>query len=96
MASRRPVRPFSILEKDPDRDPSLVSAAPALELVPDGPVLPNLSSVKIRRDDKVEFDRLKAWWSVEAGRELSQWEAFTLLLAAAFESDATRIPRLRR
>lgn len=84
-----PSRFKPILEKDPDAAPH----APEFELAIDGPILPNLSCVKIRRDDKAEFDRLKAWWSVERGREITQWEAFTLLIAAAFESDSTRIPR---
>lgn len=83
------IRPIPILEKDPLVAPH----APAFELTLDGPVLPNLGSLKVRRDDKEAFDRLKAWWSCRAGRELTQWEAFTLLLAAAFESESTRIPR---
>lgn len=63
------------------------------ELVPDGPVLPNVSSVKIRRDDKEVFDQLQAWWSVTEGRALTQWEAFTILLACACESRRARVPR---
>lgn len=83
-----PPRAIPVLEKDPFVVPSA-----ALELVPEGPVLPNLASVKLRRDDKEEFDRLQAWWSCQAGRQLTQWEAFTLLLAAAYESESTRVPR---
>lgn len=63
-----------------------------VELVPDGPVLPPVASLKVRRDDKEVFDQLKAWWSLRRGRDLSQWEAFTLLLAAALESEEARVP----
>ena len=72
------------------------ASSDVFELVPDGAVAPNLASVKLRRDDKVVFDQLKSWWSLQAGRELSQPEAFTRLLAAALESEETRLPVPRR
>lgn len=65
---------------------------PEFELVPDLPVVPHLSSLKVRRDDKVVFDQLKAWWSLREGRELSQWETFTRLIAASAASEETRLP----
>ena len=64
-----------------------------VELVPDGDVLPNLGTVKTRRDDKEVFDQLKAWWSFRHGRELRQWEAFNLLLVAALENRGADLPR---
>lgn len=70
--------------------------SPDVELVPDGPVLPNLSSLKIRRDDKAVFDQLKAWWSLRRAEEITQWEAFTLLLAAALKAEEARLPEEAR
>ena len=73
-----------------------VDASDLFELAPDGAVAPHLASLKLRKDDKVVFDQLKAWWSLRAGRELSQPEAFTRLLAAALESEDTHVPLGRR
>jgi hypothetical protein len=63
-----------------------------VELVPDGPVVHFLASLQVRRDDKEVFDQLKAWWSLKRGREVTQWEAFTLVLAAALEHEEARVP----
>lgn len=64
-----------------------------VELVPDTDVAPHLGTVKTRRDDKEVFDQLKAWWSFRRGRDLTQWEAFNLLLAAALENERADVPR---
>lgn len=71
---------------------SALPSSPEFELVPDGPVLPPLASLKLRRDDKAVFDQLKAWWSLRRGRDLSQWEAFTILLGVALEHEEARLP----
>jgi hypothetical protein len=64
-----------------------------VELAPDLPLRSPFGSLKVRRDDKEVFDQLKAWWSLRRGRDISQWEAFTLLLAAALEHEEARLPR---
>lgn len=51
-----------------------------------------VASVNVRRDDKAVFDALHAWWSVERRRPLTQWEAFSVLLAVALENPEFRVP----
>lgn len=50
-----------------------------------------VTSVNLRHDDKALFDHLHTWWSLQEGRSLRQWDAFSILLAAALDN-----PRLQR
>lgn len=55
-----------------------------------------VAGLNVRHEDKAVFDALQAWWSLERGRPLSQWDAFSILLAAALENPALVVPRVVR
>jgi hypothetical protein len=52
----------------------------------------SVAGVNIRRDEKPIYDALLAWWSVERGRTLTQWEAFSILLSFALTHPELRLP----
>lgn len=66
--------------------------APPVALALEEPPGRGTSSLNVRHEDKVVFDALQAWWSVEQGRALSQWDAFSVLLALALENPGVRLP----
>lgn len=69
------------------------------ELAFEEPVRRGTACVNIRHEDKAVFDAIQLWMSHRKGRSLSQWEAFSMVLAAALEnkdaevaSAAVRVP----
>ena len=65
---------------------------PVLEV--EAPASRGVTCVNVRREDKALFDELQSWWSFTHGQPLSQWDTFTLLLAAALgNGDADLPPR---
>lgn len=78
------------LGKHASRKPT--SAASSVALAFEQPVGRGTASLNVRHEDKVVFDALQAWWSVERGRALPQWDAFSFLLAAALENPDVRLP----
>ena len=65
------------------RPQDLRSSPPRVELVVDGPLEAQLTSINVRRDDKAAFDQVQGWLTVRLGKRVSQWEVFTVLLAEA-------------
>lgn len=53
------------------------------ELAFEEPVRRGTASLNIRHEDKAVFDAIQLWASHRRGRALTQWEAFSLILAAA-------------
>lgn len=51
-----------------------------------------VTSVNLRYEDKVRFDLLQAYWSHVRGRPIKQWDAFSLLLAAAVQNPHADVP----
>lgn len=50
-----------------------------------------LSQVSARRDEKAIFDALQTWLSFREGRAIHQWEAFGIVLYAAFTGDRSKL-----
>lgn len=53
------------------------------------------SSLNVRAGEKRKFDLLHQWWEIEAGRDLTQWDAFSILLSKFLERDV-ELPREMR
>lgn len=53
------------------------------ELAFEEPVRRGTACVNIRHEDKAVFDAIQLWASHRRARSLSQWEVFSLVLAAA-------------
>lgn len=51
-----------------------------------------LTSLNLRREEKVEFDHLHSWWALRRGRPISQPDAFSILLALALENREADLP----
>lgn len=66
---------------------------PLVELAVDSSPSRALTSVNVRRDDKVVFELLVAFYSLQLGRPVRHWEAFTMLVADVVEA---RDEELRR
>lgn len=67
------------------RDP----AAPQLpvELALETPVVQKTATLQVRPEDKAVFDALQAWWHFRMGKRLTQWELFTIVIAAAVSNE---------
>lgn len=64
--------------------PTDPSAPPRdVELAVETPVVRKTATVQVRPEDKAVFDALQAWWHFRHGSRLTQWELFSLVLAAA-------------
>jgi hypothetical protein len=50
------------------------------------------SSVNVRRSDKLRYDLLQAWWSMDRGAALAQWDGFSILVATYIEANRHRLP----
>ena len=46
----------------------------------------------MRREDKLRYDLLQAWWSIDSGAQLSQWDGFSILLATYIDANRDRLP----
>lgn len=51
-----------------------------------------VTSVNLRFEDKRKFDLMHAWWSLEQGVPLTQWDAVSILMAAALENPRLSLP----
>ena len=54
-----------------------------VELAPDVKPPSPVVTIAMLREDKAVFDAAQAWLSARAGRRVTQWEAFTVILAEA-------------
>jgi hypothetical protein len=68
---------------------SLLAQIPRTDGLPQRAV----TCVNVRREEKAVFDHLVSWWRLECGEELTQWDAFSVLLAAALENPRLEAPR---
>lgn len=66
-----------------------------MELAVETPVVRKTATVQVRPEDKVLFDALQAWYLFTAGKRLTQWELFTLVLVDALENQAGRFAGAR-
>lgn len=67
---------------------------PVLQQLPrvDGEPRRALACLNVRREEKRVVDHLQSWWSLRWGRELSQCDVFSILLAAAMRSGLVDLP----
>jgi hypothetical protein len=70
-----------------------ISSNDRYELALEAPVRRGTASINVRWEDKVVFDAIQAWASHRKGRYVSQWDAFSLLLGAALENEASELGR---
>lgn len=72
---------------------SVPSSTDRYELALEEPVRRGTASVNVRWEDKVVFDAIQAWASHRKGRYVSQWDAFSLILAAALGNQDAEVGR---
>jgi hypothetical protein len=51
-----------------------------------------VTSVNVRREEKLLFDHLHSWWRLQDGAALSQVDAFSRVLALALENPRSNAP----
>lgn len=80
--------------KETDLDPTdlfgrkVREPAGPVELALEVPPPRRVSLVAMRHEDKVVFDGLQAWLCYRTGRKHSQWDAMSVVLAAALGNPA--------
>lgn len=67
---------------------------PFLQQLPktDGEPRRALACLNVRREEKRVVDHLQTWWSLTSGRDLSQCDVFSIVLAAALRSGLVDLP----
>lgn len=65
------------------------------ELAVEAPVRRGTATINVRWEDKEVFDAIQRWASHRRGRSLSQWDAFSLVLAAALGNREADLGRAR-
>jgi len=64
------------------------------ELAFEAPVRRGTACVNVRWEDKRIFDAIQLWASHRKGSPISQWDAFSMILAAALSNDDAEISRV--
>ena len=58
-----------------------------MELAVGTPPVRKVATLAVRYEDKEVSDALQAWYHVRFGRPVTQWELFSLVLAAALANE---------